>query len=525
MVKDKLYFIFLPLLLCSAAMVVLYTFFHWLLLIKLNLFQIKDFYIEFLFPVAIAILIGSFYLRKRIKLFSNERWHDFYTFVCIATLVVPTLIAQNYLIKQQGKLIVMDTPDKIDAQQQARYYSIEEAIIPRLLAGAYITRTNADRNGHKIRITVYLVTPLLAREEILNKSKHNNWIAVTFKKTFSNVIFDNKDIQQKEINEFVNKSIEKFYEYPFNTQYLINLRNDNNWNYYLTAAKKSTHFTGTDNLVILEETNGDYENRMGNQFIWIFYSWLIGCGIWLLITLFSPVFEGDMCFFRFHPKEKKVLETSFQIDWHYIFPTPKTFWATLILVWINALVYIFMLFDGIDLIDPQSDELIRWGASFSPLIKAGEWWRLFTGFFLHAGLMHVFYNLVALYLIGLALESAVGGLKYLIIYLICGIASSYCSFMFHDSTVIIGASGAICGIYGLGFALCVNKYLDDDTKGGVIVIAGLFTITNLVVGLLSPGIDMISHIAGMACGFLIGLVFFSGKARVGYRYYRDRKVR
>ncbi|MCD7901014.1 MAG: rhomboid family intramembrane serine protease [Bacteroides sp.] len=522
MIKDKLRFIFLPFFLCAIGILIGYTFLHWLLIIRLDLFQPQEIYLEFVFPGIICTLIGCFYLRRKIKLFYNPRPHDFYTILCVMGLLVPTMIAQSYLMKQQGRLIEMDTPDKIDSQHQVKYYSIENSVIPKAATGAYVSRSNADRHGNKIMITVYFVTPLLTNPDLGELHTHNNWIATSFKRKFSNTAFDDKEIQKKEIQEFINEAFFKFERYPFTTKYLVNLRTDNNWNHYLSAAQNSNHYVGKENIVILEEIIGEYETRTGNSFVWIFRSLAIANLIWLLITLFTPVFEGDMRIYRLPASEKKTLYTKFTVNWRSLYSL-KFYWATSSIIFVNIVVFILLLFDGIDLSSPQADELIKWGASFGPLIREGEWWRLFTCIFLHAGVVHLVYNMLSLALIGWFTEREVGSFRFFLIYLLTGIAGSYCSFLFHESTVSVGASGAIFGMYGLGAALSINRYFSKDTIGILLLFGLPYMAINLIYGLLVSDIDMSAHLGGMACGFVIGLLFFSfRKKRIYYRKIIDR---
>src|SRR5579875_3301493 len=95
-----------------------------------------------------------------------------------------------------------------------------------------------------------------------------------------------------------------------------------------------------------------------------------------------------------------------------------------------------------------SSVLIRMGAK-CPLIFAGQWWRLVTAIFLHAGLIHIGFNLWCLFDIGPIVESLFGATKYIVLYLVTGVFGYVVSLWWRPLGVSIGASGAIMGLIGI----------------------------------------------------------------------------
>ncbi|MBR2588295.1 MAG: rhomboid family intramembrane serine protease [Bacilli bacterium] len=134
-------------------------------------------------------------------------------------------------------------------------------------------------------------------------------------------------------------------------------------------------------------------------------------------------------------------------------------------------------------------------------ILNGEYYRLLTGVFLHAGIMHLIFNMYSLYIIGSQLESFLGKTKYIIVYLLSGIAGSVLS-IFFNSNYSVGASGAIFGLLGslLYFGYHYRVYLDTVIKSQIIPLI----LLNLSIGFIVPGIDNWAHIGG-----LIGGIFSS----------------
>ena len=148
--------------------------------------------------------------------------------------------------------------------------------------------------------------------------------------------------------------------------------------------------------------------------------------------------------------------------------------------------------------------LIEYGANLDVLVKNGEYYRLLTSMFLHSGLLHLFFNMYALYIIGPQVESFFGKTKYLIIYLLSGISGSLLSVAFNVNTVSVGASGAIFGLFGalLYFGYNYRGYLGNVIKSQIIPII----VINLLFGFLVSGVDNAAHIGGLIGGFLTAMV-------------------
>jgi rhomboid protease GluP len=147
--------------------------------------------------------------------------------------------------------------------------------------------------------------------------------------------------------------------------------------------------------------------------------------------------------------------------------------------------------------------LVEFGAKFTPLILAGEWWRFITPIFLHIGFFHLMMNSFALYYIGSEVEKIYGSVRFLLIYLFAGFAGTLGSFLFTPS-ISAGASGAIFGCFGALLFFGIKKPRLFFRKMGSNII--LLVLINLVLGFTISGIDHAGHIGGLAGGFLASAV-------------------
>lgn len=176
----------------------------------------------------------------------------------------------------------------------------------------------------------------------------------------------------------------------------------------------------------------------------------------------------------------------------------KTPIITYSLVIINILVFLSMYIFGNGSTDINT--LVNFGAIYSPLIKAGEYYRLLFAGFIHIGVIHLFVNMYSLLAIGTRLESLIGKWKFLIVYLVSLIIGNLMSMLFIGNSISAGASGALFGLFGalLYFGYHYRVYLGSMMASQVIPIL----IINFSLPFFLSGIDLAAHIGGFVAGLL-----------------------
>ena len=138
-------------------------------------------------------------------------------------------------------------------------------------------------------------------------------------------------------------------------------------------------------------------------------------------------------------------------------------------------------------------------------VAAGEYWRLWTVTLVHGDLLHLFFNMYALFLAGPVVERWYGSLLFVVFYLTCAAAGSVASFVFGGDVPSVGASGAIFGLFGILLASGRVYHPVDRASRGLIQQLGVLIIVNIVFGLASGGaIDNAAHLGGLAAGVWIG---------------------
>jgi membrane associated rhomboid family serine protease len=161
---------------------------------------------------------------------------------------------------------------------------------------------------------------------------------------------------------------------------------------------------------------------------------------------------------------------------------------------------------------PGTRDLIRLGASVGIQqidghlvgIATGQYWRLFTAMFLHAGILHIAFNAYALYLFGNVVEVELGRVRLIVLYLVTGLCASAVSYAFGPPTVAaVGASGAIFGLFGVFFAYSWRRR-ELAFYAARVRTATMLIVLNLVISFSIPGIDWRAHVGGLVSGVVAG---------------------
>jgi membrane associated rhomboid family serine protease len=167
--------------------------------------------------------------------------------------------------------------------------------------------------------------------------------------------------------------------------------------------------------------------------------------------------------------------------------------VTKLIIGLNVAVYIAELAQGGGVYGLQST-IYEKGVLWAPFVANGDYWRLLTAAFLHYGPFHLLLNMLGLYWFGSLLEQRLGSGRFLLIYVVSGLAGSAGALVLDPLKPTVGASGAIFGILGAGLVLERQRdYVFGGSALGIIV-------ANLVLTFAWPNISIGGHIGGLIGG-------------------------
>jgi membrane associated rhomboid family serine protease len=186
--------------------------------------------------------------------------------------------------------------------------------------------------------------------------------------------------------------------------------------------------------------------------------------------------------------------------------------VTQALIALNVIVFLAETATGASLggVSGNGGWVFSHGALFGPAITVQhQYWRLLTAGFLHDGILHILFNMIFLYFIGIQLEPAIGRLNFAFIYGASLLAGSFGSLLFTPDSLTIGASGAIFGIFGAMIVVARSRGISIWQSG-----LGLVLLINLIYSVSVAGISLGGHLGGLASGLICGwLVVEVGERR------------
>jgi membrane associated rhomboid family serine protease len=188
----------------------------------------------------------------------------------------------------------------------------------------------------------------------------------------------------------------------------------------------------------------------------------------------------------------------------------RAFWARRAVIAYSLFALNIIIFILMELAGGSDNDLtmLAFGVKSNFEINSGEVWRFITPIFLHIGLLHLAFNSYALWIVGPQVEKLYGAPRFLLLYLLTGIAGVAASYWYHPSIVSAGASGAIFGLFGvlLVFSFKYRKtipaFFSKALGKGILLTVGI----NLVIGFMIPQVDNSAHIGGLLAGGLLAAV-------------------
>jgi membrane associated rhomboid family serine protease len=178
------------------------------------------------------------------------------------------------------------------------------------------------------------------------------------------------------------------------------------------------------------------------------------------------------------------------------------------LIAINVAIFLVTASQSGSFSQPGGNLYVRW-VLFGPLVVHGGWYRLVTAMFLHASIIHIGFNMYALWVIGTPVEQYLGRARYIGLYFVSGLAGSAGGLLQAPHEPILGASGAIFGI--LGAMLILEWQITGRLAGNAMT----WILINIVISFAIPNISWGGHIGGLIGGILITL---------GYAHWRGGRA-
>ncbi|MEA2449671.1 MAG: hypothetical protein QOG63_1603 [Thermoleophilaceae bacterium] len=183
---------------------------------------------------------------------------------------------------------------------------------------------------------------------------------------------------------------------------------------------------------------------------------------------------------------------------------------TYILIGVNVAVLLGEMLSGAGATGGfGGSEIVAQGALYGPAVAHGDLWRLLTAGFLHAGLIHLLFNMYVLYILGTMLEPSIGRLRFGLIYFVSLLCGSLGVLILSPNQVTLGASGAVFGLMAAAVVVMRSRGV-NPMQSGLPMWIGI----NLLITFALPNISIGGHIGGLIGGAIVALLLFDLPERV-----------
>jgi rhomboid protease GluP len=479
----KIKYILIPYIKITFATTLIYLIFY-VICINLLELKIKDNLANFIIPGGMAVIAVHFWLRRVLKMltFKNEKNNDFYYILPMGLITWFMIVSANWVSAITNPIIHINTADEISKKPKTIYYKISTLQTDSTTTSHTYTVTRSGKNNQNTDFDVYFVAEIITK----NNKESSYWVSKQYHK-----------VEQSSKSEAVLQNIfsdyMRFAEKDFKSEqylhsaYFERLKHSEEKIRATEAILKIKPGIDKNKLVILAPEDEDVTQKSNTYLNYIFISLFGGIGGMMFILIFPG--------FKLQQKKKR----SFSISGIFTCFSKESFQSiTFIIIGINIAVFIVLLFCDVDILSPTARDLLNLGAVNKDELVKGHIWRIFTSMFIHAGIVHLINNMVGLVITGLILESYMSKLQYILLYTLSGIAGCLVSLAVNPNSVLVGASGAIFGLYGAGIVaglILKNRLIliSSAVLGGI----------SLFMGLITPGVSNAAHIGGLICGAVI----------------------
>jgi rhomboid protease GluP len=494
----KFRILYVPYLILSGGFILVYTGLRWWLDIELDILGLKREALNFWLPAIVAFTLSYLVFKNRLKILKLETkrndYYFFYQLILVASLVIPTIIAQNYVEANAFKLVLLSNAEELDDHSKEKYIAISDFNIDKQQFCYYITSRSSGKNNQTLTYYIYTAVPF--------KNAANYWYGETYTKSISNYYSQTR--KDSIFNRFLTETNEKIAQKSYKKViYFKRVKPSDDYDGYEEAIAKKNQ----KSLSILEPQIKPFEQREGTSAKPFFTSIAVFYGLLLLLFGWPAIQKKELRKFK-----RRAYPSTRQLIMNTLKSTMLRESSVLWLVIANIVVFLVMVFSGVNVISPTPQELFAWGGLRKQEVLEGEYWRLLTAMFIHGGFIHLIMNSVGLLFSGFLLSATLDKYKLLIFYLLSGVAGGCVSMWWNGNTISVGASGAIYGLWGLLLVFNLLGVFNKDTQELNWIMLGSFAGIGLVFGMVG-GVDNAAHLGGLLTGVLCGLGFVLANRR------------
>lgn len=289
----KIKLIYFPFLMTSAGFIIVYTFLHWLLILKLKLLKMDEMFINFWIPMAFILVLLFTVVRKKIELLNLTSWRGrdpekLYYLVATMAIMVPTFIAQPYIRTTTGKLTRVASVEQMDLEHGPIYYQFDKIYLDKRFTGLFWYTNTSGKHNSTLNFHAFFALPVMSSPQDTSKRYFTTWYGFEYADQMSNRSLDSE--KETTFRKFQESCIEKYnkvnlYQYV----YFDRIGYNDLHNGLQKAVEVTNNYNHTVEPVILTPVNEPFEQRNGSKLEWMIGSYVVLSLIWLLFVLYTPL--------------------------------------------------------------------------------------------------------------------------------------------------------------------------------------------------------------------------------------------
>jgi rhomboid protease GluP len=496
----------LPVVLLSLVFAIGYSFLNWLLVARSRWLPLDEDIVDLWLPGALAWILVIVLIQPRLRVLKirNKRGNlpVLYHMVAVAVVAVPAMIAQGYVRTASGDLIHVEDADLIATSPVLKFYTADHVCMHLIRPVSKPFVEISGRHNETLNFDLYVIAHICSTRGA-GVQDQRVWIGSHYHRGIANSLANSA--KEEALDAFVRESLSAFNaEDPQKYRFLENLGHNLDRKRFEKTLQAYAYNLSAP-VILIGHTEA-FEERTGSRLKWALIAFFCLPVVWLIMVMIPAL---DRTAEGRESKRTSPGVSTLDFSWRNIVLPRRDYYGLPILIDINVIVFVVMAMSGLGVVSFDRDDLLVWGADFRPLIHGIGVLRLVTSQFVHGGLMHLFGNLYGLLLAGLFLTPVVTNARLIACYLLCGVGGSIASVLSHPTTMSIGASGAIFGLFGILLTLLLlNDARFTRVRMGILVNAGIFVGLNLLIGAATPGIDNAAHLGGLVVGAALGVGLF-----------------
>lgn len=457
---------------------------RWFFSVQFSLIDIQEEIWEFWLPLTLTVVLGYIWLRPKLRILAQRKekikgdLNFFFQFLALLCIGAPAVIFQMYFSTNTGKLVHIERISDIDTAKVARYYDIKEFLVREQRVRKFVNVRKSGRYNKYLNFEAYYVLPIYTSSMRIDDIEPKYWYAVKFHKRISNRA--NAQVKSDAYDDFVRASDVRIKRYNFAaTDHFERIPTSVEKKRFLEAISLQDRYAKPVDYIVLRPMFEPYAGRNGNKMAWGLGS-LIGGLCLYLVALSRPkynVYEHRRLL-QMKPMSAGDLDGFFQY-----FKLRDGYRSTAILLYLFFVYQLGMFLAGFEMPSPTLTELRAAGVLDKASVQRGEWWRLLTCLFIQ----------------GSALQLALS-------FLVCGMVAALFSCYWYPQRIVLGASGAIFGLFGVAVSFLLAKGLSTFAEKNVFIFFCLYAFILVLFAIAGFGMN-IMYCFGFGLGLVLGYYF------------------